>query len=117
DPCLRGVKVFAITGAPQRDFDIATGPDGVDAWFSKPLNPDALWEAMRRSLEGGKQLGLGFRFQISDCRFQIAWEICNLKSAICKDSLQQLLHFLVQRADLHVPGDDFPVLADQEEVR
>ncbi len=42
DPKLRGLSIFAISGSERRDFDIPTGPEGVDRWYQKPLNPKAL---------------------------------------------------------------------------
>ena len=32
-------------------MDISLGPNGVDRWFTKPLNPKALLEALRDELE------------------------------------------------------------------
>ena len=42
DPKLRGLSIFAISGSESKDFDIPTGPLGVDRWYVKPLNPKAL---------------------------------------------------------------------------
>ncbi len=52
DPRLAGLKVFSISGTSPEDLGVGTGPDGVDAWFAKPLNPRKLWEAMQKSLTG-----------------------------------------------------------------
>ena len=42
DPKLHGLSIFAISGSERRDFDIPTGPEGVDRWYTKPLNPKTL---------------------------------------------------------------------------
>jgi CheY-like chemotaxis protein len=50
EPRSRGTRVFAVSGTPASELGIPTGPDGVDAWFSKPLNPSRLWQAIQESL-------------------------------------------------------------------
>ena len=47
NPSHRDVKVVAMTGAAASEYDIPTGPGGVDGWFSKPLNPPRMIEALR----------------------------------------------------------------------
>lgn len=47
DPRSRNLKVFAVSGSSPKELGIVTGPDGVDAWFSKPINPGRLWEAIQ----------------------------------------------------------------------
>ena len=42
NPKLRGLSIFAISGSHRNDFDIPTGPRGVDRWYHKPLDPKAL---------------------------------------------------------------------------
>lgn len=42
DPKLDGLSIFAISGSDRRDFDIPTGPEGVDRWYTKPFDPKAL---------------------------------------------------------------------------
>jgi two-component system, OmpR family, response regulator len=51
NPDYRGVKLFAVTGTRPEDMDISLGPGGVDRWFTKPLNPKALLEALRDELQ------------------------------------------------------------------
>jgi carbon storage regulator CsrA len=46
NPELSGVRIFAVTGLTQDEAGVVTGPDGVDGWFQKPLNPSRLAEAM-----------------------------------------------------------------------
>jgi carbon storage regulator CsrA len=50
DPRFAGLKVFGISGTSPEDLGVGTGPSGVDAWFSKPLDPRKLWEAMQQAL-------------------------------------------------------------------
>lgn len=38
----RGLKVFAVSGSDPADYGVEVGPAGVDAWFPKPLDPEAL---------------------------------------------------------------------------
>ena len=47
NPYHRDLKVVAMTGASASEYDIPTGPGGVDGWFSKPLNPRRMIEALR----------------------------------------------------------------------
>jgi carbon storage regulator CsrA len=50
DPRFVGLKVFAVSGTRPQDLGIRSGPEGVDGWFPKPLNPRQLWEAIQDSL-------------------------------------------------------------------
>ncbi len=50
DPAYRGVKIFAVSGTPQIECGVSTGPEGVDRWFSKPINPQELVNEMNRDL-------------------------------------------------------------------
>jgi carbon storage regulator CsrA len=47
---LAGLKVFVISGTPPHEAGIAPGPGSADAWFTKPLNPRQLWQAIQESL-------------------------------------------------------------------
>jgi len=46
-----GVRILRhqLSTRPQ-DLGVSTGPGGVDAWFSKPLDVGKLWEAIQHSL-------------------------------------------------------------------
>lgn len=46
NPELAGLKVFAVSGSTPDEMGIATGPQGVDRWFIKPLDPERLINAM-----------------------------------------------------------------------
>lgn len=39
---LRTLKVFAVSGGDPTDYGVEVGPEGVDGWFPKPLDPEAL---------------------------------------------------------------------------
>ena len=52
DPALGGLKIFGVTGMSPERFDLERGPGGVDDWFSKPLNPEALLRALQAQLAG-----------------------------------------------------------------
>jgi two-component system, OmpR family, response regulator len=42
DPAYSGLRIYGVTGAPAEDFGLDEGPRGIDRWFRKPLNPEAL---------------------------------------------------------------------------
>ena len=42
DPSLKGMSIFALTGMDPNELDLPTGSQGVDQWYSKPVNPKAL---------------------------------------------------------------------------
>jgi carbon storage regulator CsrA len=50
NPAYRGVKIFAVSGTPQSACGVPTGPQGVNRWFSKPINPQELVKEMTRDL-------------------------------------------------------------------
>jgi carbon storage regulator CsrA len=50
DPRFRGLKVYAVSGMDRRDAHVPVGPEGVDHWFAKPLDPQLLVERMNAEL-------------------------------------------------------------------
>lgn len=50
NPDYRGLKLFAVSGMKPEETDVSVGPNGVDRWFTKPLNPKALLDALRDEL-------------------------------------------------------------------
>ena len=36
------LKVYAVSGSDPADYGVDVGPKGVDGWFPKPLDPEAL---------------------------------------------------------------------------
>lgn len=43
-----GLKLFAVTGADRRECSVPSGDQGVDGWFTKPLNPAKLINEMNQ---------------------------------------------------------------------
>ncbi len=50
NPNYRDMKIFAVSGTPQHECGVPTGPEGVDRWFSKPINPKELVDEINRDL-------------------------------------------------------------------
>jgi carbon storage regulator CsrA len=53
NPDYKKTKLFAVTGTKPEDMDISVGPNGVDRWFTKPLNQtkiQTLLEALREDV-------------------------------------------------------------------
>jgi len=50
NPDYRGMKLFAVSGTTPEDMNVILGPKGVDRWFSKPLNPKNLMDALHDEL-------------------------------------------------------------------
>jgi carbon storage regulator CsrA len=50
NPAHDGIKVFAVSGLSQETACIETGPQGVDRWFTKPIQPDELVKELQREL-------------------------------------------------------------------
>ena len=48
------LKVFAVSGTSPANWDISTGPGGVDRWFRKPVDPQMLVREITRELERPK---------------------------------------------------------------
>jgi carbon storage regulator CsrA len=48
---LEEMTVFAVSGKCASESDVTIGPDGVNAWFRKPLNPEALAHEIKRSFD------------------------------------------------------------------
>jgi two-component system, OmpR family, response regulator len=56
NPDYRSVKLFAVSGVSQEDMNVSLGPNGVDRWFTKPVDPKSLLEALRDELHVEKIL-------------------------------------------------------------
>src|SRR5262249_31806843 len=50
NPDYRGLKLFAVSGMKPEETNVSVGPNGVDRWFTKPLNPKTLIDALRDEL-------------------------------------------------------------------
>ena len=46
NPAFDGVKIFAVSGTSPRESGLDVDERGVDGWFTKPLNPKSLVDAM-----------------------------------------------------------------------
>lgn len=42
EPAYEGLKIFAVTGAAPEQFNLDVGPRGIDRWFRKPVDSEAL---------------------------------------------------------------------------
>jgi carbon storage regulator CsrA len=51
DPRFRGLKVFAVSGMNRQEVSVPLGPDGVNDWFSKPLDPRQLVERINAEFQ------------------------------------------------------------------
>lgn len=49
DPAWAGLKVFAVSGRAREEVGLDEGPSGVDRWFQKPVDPDALLQELGRA--------------------------------------------------------------------
>ncbi len=50
NPKFRGIKLFAVSGVSPKTLGVTLGPEGVDRWFPKPVQPESLLEAVTREL-------------------------------------------------------------------
>lgn len=50
NPVNQGLRIFGITGADPQRFDLPQGQGGIDLWFRKPLDPQALLDQLAREL-------------------------------------------------------------------
>ncbi len=51
NPAYAGLRVFGVSGNVPTDVGVTIGPDGVDRWFRKPLNPQSLVQELHRDLQ------------------------------------------------------------------
>jgi carbon storage regulator CsrA len=56
NPALRNLRLFAVTGADQRETGVTFGHLGVDRWFSKPVNARELIREMDQNLEAAVKI-------------------------------------------------------------
>jgi carbon storage regulator CsrA len=50
NPDHRSLKIFAVTGTSPVEAAVNVGPDGVNRWFTKPVDPEELVHAMQVDL-------------------------------------------------------------------
>jgi CheY-like chemotaxis protein len=51
NPQLGGLRLFAVSGSDRDELAVSVGPDGVDHWFSKPVNPRQMVAEIDRRLQ------------------------------------------------------------------
>lgn len=51
NPRTAKLRVFAVSATRPADLGVATGGDGVDGWFAKPLNPEVLARQLGRIVQ------------------------------------------------------------------
>ena len=51
NPALAGLKIFGVTGHLPEEFDLELGPQGIDGWFQKPLDPTALLQQIMEEVD------------------------------------------------------------------
>ena len=50
DPAYAGLKIFGVSGHRPDELGLECGPAGVDRWFRKPFDPDALLHDLHEEL-------------------------------------------------------------------
>jgi two-component system, OmpR family, response regulator len=56
NPDYRGLKLFAVSGTRPEEMNVTLGPNGVDRWFTKPVDPETLLDAMRDAVHSQRVL-------------------------------------------------------------
>lgn len=54
NPDYRNLRVFAVTGSEPADLEVKIGPQGVDRWFHKPIDPQRLVDQIHEDLGRAK---------------------------------------------------------------
>jgi carbon storage regulator CsrA len=52
NPAYAGLKIFGVSGLPREEFDIERGPQGIDGWFQKPIDPVVLLDHLVEECNG-----------------------------------------------------------------
>jgi carbon storage regulator CsrA len=50
NPAYAGMRIFALSGYAPDQFDVKLGPDGLNGWYQKPVDPEALLRDLGREL-------------------------------------------------------------------
>ena len=56
NPEYQGLKLFGVSGSKPEELNVRLGPGGVDRWFTKPLDPNSLIEALNDALQDQRVL-------------------------------------------------------------
>ena len=51
NPAHAGLKIIGVTGSDPTHLGVPEGPNGIDRWFRKPLNPEALLRELNLSVK------------------------------------------------------------------
>lgn len=49
DPRMQNLRVYSISALSPEQVGLSMGPDGLNGWFPKPLNPGRLWQTITDS--------------------------------------------------------------------
>jgi CheY-like chemotaxis protein len=52
DPTYAGLPIIGLSGYAREDFDLDAGPNGINGWYQKPVDPQALLQDLSRTLDG-----------------------------------------------------------------
>jgi CheY-like chemotaxis protein len=55
EPAYSGLKIYAVTGSAPSQFDLDLGPRGVDRWFQKPVDSEALVRDLTAAASTGER--------------------------------------------------------------
>jgi carbon storage regulator CsrA len=50
NPAFADLKIFGLSGFAREDFDLDAGPNGINGWYQKPVDPQALLQDLDRAL-------------------------------------------------------------------
>jgi CheY-like chemotaxis protein/sRNA-binding carbon storage regulator CsrA len=50
NPHFQGLKIFAVSGTEPAELGVEVGPQGIDRWFQKPLDPERLVGELQSAL-------------------------------------------------------------------
>src|SRR5579884_745697 len=50
NPAYAGLRIYGLSGYAPDQFDVKCGPDGVNGWFQKPVDPQTLVQDLGREL-------------------------------------------------------------------
>ena len=50
DPTYAELPIFGLSGHPRDEFDVDSGPNGINAWYQKPFDPQVLLRDLDRTL-------------------------------------------------------------------
>lgn len=54
NPALAGLKIYAVSGSSPDQYNIDLGPRGIDRWFQKPVDSEALLRDLTQGLDSAR---------------------------------------------------------------